>query len=268
MTECGSLRVPGATIHYQVRGAGPVLLIVMGGGGDADAGRRIAEPLSDRFTVVTYDRRGLSRSTLDDPDEHPTIRTHSDDARRLLAEVTDEPAMVFGTSLGAIVALDLVARHPERVRRLVAHEPPLRQLLSDSEQAEAARIGAAIERGTRGPEWEAMMRSIAVDHSDREPGVDIPAPSAQAIANSEFFRRRDAPAAHRYVADLDALRRVSPLIVPAVGERSGHAFPHRAARALAEFLGTELAILPGDHAGFATRPTAFAAALATQLDES
>jgi len=261
------VRVPGATIHYQVRGAGPVLLIVMGGGGDADAGRGIAEPLSDRFTVVTYDRRGLSRSTLDDPDERPTIRTHSDAAPRLLAEITDEPARVFGTSLGALIALDLVARHPEQVSVLVAHEPPLPQLLSGAERAEAARLGAAIESGTRGPEWEAVMRSIAVDHGDREPDVDIPTPSAQAIANSEFFRLRDARAAHRHVTDLDALRDATTLIVPAAGERSGHAFPHRAALALAERLGTEPAILPGDHAGFATRPRAFAAALATLLDD-
>jgi pimeloyl-ACP methyl ester carboxylesterase len=57
MTTNATLRVPGAALHYQMRGSGSVLLIVMGGGGDADAGRGIAVRLAERFTVVTYDRR-------------------------------------------------------------------------------------------------------------------------------------------------------------------------------------------------------------------
>lgn len=98
-----------------------------------------------RYTVVTYDRRGLSRSTLHDPDESPTIQRHSDDAHRLLSELTTEPACVFGTSLGALIALDLVARHPEQIRTLAAHEAPLHHLLPNSQQAEVRRIHQVIE---------------------------------------------------------------------------------------------------------------------------
>src|SRR5262245_27172400 len=99
------LNVSGATLHYQVQGEGPVLLIVMGGAGDADAAAGIAERLSAHYTVVTYDRRGLSRSTLNDPGEPMSIQQHSADAHHVLAAVTAEPAFVLGFSLGSLIAL-------------------------------------------------------------------------------------------------------------------------------------------------------------------
>jgi pimeloyl-ACP methyl ester carboxylesterase len=264
-TKTATLRVPGAHVHYQVRGSGPVLLIVMGGSGDADAADGLARHLGDRYSVVTYDRRGLSRSTLDDPEEHPRIQTHSDDVHRLLAQVTAEPAFVLGTSLGALIALDLASRHPEQVRLLIAHEAPVRQLLPPTQRADAERVQRAIERGPRGPEWAEVMRKIAVNHADREPGVEIPTPTPQAIANSEFFRQRDAPAAHQYELDVYRLRAAATQIVAAGGEKSKHAFPYRSMRALAELLEIKFVEFPGDHAGFATRPEAFAAKLAAIL---
>src|SRR5262249_44956168 len=81
----GTLAVPGAKLYYRVRGRGPVLVVLQGGAGDADGFEAVAARLADRFTVVTYDRRGLSRSRLEDPAAPPTIRTHADDVQRLLA---------------------------------------------------------------------------------------------------------------------------------------------------------------------------------------
>src|SRR5712692_9919310 len=57
-----SLKVPGANLYYEVRGSGPVLLLVCGGIYDAAGYAGLAGPLADRYTVVTYDRRGNSRS--------------------------------------------------------------------------------------------------------------------------------------------------------------------------------------------------------------
>jgi pimeloyl-ACP methyl ester carboxylesterase len=251
-------KVPGATLHYQVQGEGPVLLIVMGGGGDADAASGITDHLSSRYTVVTYDRRGLSRSTIDDPGEPMSIEQHSDDAHHVLAAVTAEPAFVLGFSLGSLIALDLVARHPEQVRLLVAHEPPVPSLLPESERAEVQRFQRLLESGSRGPEWTEAMRVVAVDHTDLEEGVTLPEPSPRHLANTTFFRDHDAPATHRYRLDLAALKAVQDRILIAGGEKSRAAFPHRSSRALADRLGTEFVEFPGDHAGFATRPRAFA----------
>src|SRR3954447_13536612 len=127
-----TLRVPGATLYYEVRGAGPVLLLICGGNTDADIFARAAGQLAGDYTVVTYDPRGNSRSPLDGPPYAQRIEEHSDDARRLLVEVATGPSAVFGSSSGAIVGLDLVSRHPELVARLVAHEPPMVEVLPDA----------------------------------------------------------------------------------------------------------------------------------------
>src|SRR5262249_25314094 len=129
MARDASLRVDGAILFYRVRGTGPWLLILPGGDGDADTADALCNELIDRYTVITYDRRGMSRSKIEVPGESLTLATHSDDAHRLLAALTDESAFVFGSSIGALIGLDLVARHPDQVRVLVAHEPPAFELL-------------------------------------------------------------------------------------------------------------------------------------------
>ena len=124
----GLVEVIGASIHYQVSGHGPTLLLLSPGDGDADAFRGIA-PLLDGFTVVTCDRRGQPRSPIVDPGEPVTISTHADDMARVLVAVTTHAARVFGAGLGAVIGLELVARHPHRVSTLVAFEPSLPTLL-------------------------------------------------------------------------------------------------------------------------------------------
>lgn len=91
----GTLAVSGATLYYEVRGSGPLLLMIHGGGGDADKFQFVADNLANQYTVVSYDRRGHSRSSLFNQTENYRVKTHSDDAHRLLAKLTDEPAYVF-----------------------------------------------------------------------------------------------------------------------------------------------------------------------------
>src|SRR5260370_3371657 len=118
-----TLQLPGATLYYETRGSGPVLLLIAGGFTDAGVFEDVASFLAHDYTVVTYDPRGNSRSPLDGPPEDQQIEVHHDDARRLLETVADVPAAVFGNSSGAIVGLDLIARHPTLVSRAVARVP-------------------------------------------------------------------------------------------------------------------------------------------------
>src|ERR1700674_4435852 len=119
------LKVPGASIYYEVRGSGPVLLMMPGGPADAGTFRRIAGYLESDYTVVTYDPRGLSHSPLDGPvRDDRIVEIFADDAYRLLAATGKEPAFVFGSSGGAVIALELAVRHPEQIRIFVPHEPP------------------------------------------------------------------------------------------------------------------------------------------------
>lgn len=109
----GSLRVNGATLRYEVRGDGPLLVLIPGGTGGAASFDGIAGTLASAYTVAAYDPRGIPGSPLDDPDADQRVSEHADDALRLLDLLSPgEPARVFGASSGAIAALHLLAAHP------------------------------------------------------------------------------------------------------------------------------------------------------------
>jgi pimeloyl-ACP methyl ester carboxylesterase len=268
----GTLRVAGATLFYRMRGSGPPLLILPGGDGAADSVDALSDQLVDRYTVVTYDRRGLSRSSVDAPAEGLTLATHSDDAHRLLAALATEPAFVLGSSIGALIGLDLVARHPEQVRVLVAHEPPAWELLPDAERERATR---AVEDAENTFQREGVVAGFkkfvvlaAVDYADREPDAVLAPPTSQREANLSFFFTHDSPAVRHYRLDLSVLKAASTRIVPAGGRSAPDSAPYRAAAALAAVLGEALVDFPGGHTGWLLRPKAFAAKLREVLSES
>jgi pimeloyl-ACP methyl ester carboxylesterase len=263
------LGVPGARLFYTVSGSGPLLLIAQGGAQDADGARLLAEELPD-FTVVSWDRRGLSRSTVE-PSETPlTLSVHADDARRILDAVSPgTPAYVFGSSIGALVGLDLLTRSPEHVRRLVAHEPPIAALLDPARTAELVgmedKLAAAYRAGGALAAMREFIASFGVDPSDHEPHVSAPARSPSQLVNFERFLSVDGPAVRRYRLDLAAIRAHAATLVVAVGASSRATLHAAPALALASMLGTEAVELPGGHGGYGTHPRAFAAALRAVL---
>jgi pimeloyl-ACP methyl ester carboxylesterase len=271
----GTLPVPGASLFYKVRGSGPLLLLLPGGTGDAEAFNSLAGHLTDHFTLLTYDRRGLSRSMVEDPAKAPGIETHSDDAHSLLAKLAPGPALVFGSSIGAVIGLDLVARHSERVRACIAHEPPLPELLAEPERSQAANAQKEVEEIYRREGVAAAMGQFRViaglNFEDREPDLPWPPPpgptTALQPANSDFFLRHDAGAVHRYRIDIDALQasQLQARIVAAHGATTPDWLPHTA-RTLAERIGTQSVEFPGGHAGYVTHPKAFAARLREVFD--
>ena len=129
------LKVPGATLYDEVQGSGPVLIRIPGGPTDAGVFAGLAAHLADRYSVAACDPRGNSRSVLEGAREEQRLDVHGDDMARLIEALGDEPAFVFGSSGGAQIGLNLAVRHPERVRALVAHEPPCLKMLPDSSQA-------------------------------------------------------------------------------------------------------------------------------------
>ncbi|MFF4241960.1 alpha/beta fold hydrolase [Actinomadura geliboluensis] len=268
-----TLDVPGATLYYEVRGSGPVLLLICGGIYDAAGYAGLAGLLADRYTVVTYDRRGNSRSPLSGTPEPQNVAVHADDASRLLAEVADGPAFVFGNSSGAQIALELAARHPGQVRALVAHEPPLLGLLPDAARWETviADVERAYRDGGVGPAMGVFgaAMGMAGDADDDgsageqqgEPDPEMLEMFARFEKNTGFFVGYEVPGFGRQVPDVEALRGSSVRIVVAAGEQSAGEPPHRAALALAERLGTSAEVYPGDHGGFGAEAEAFAARL-------
>jgi pimeloyl-ACP methyl ester carboxylesterase len=276
-----TLDVAGATLYYEVRGAGPVLLLICGGVYDAAGYAGLAQRLADGYTVVTYDRRGNSRSPLAGPPTPQRIEEHAEDARCILAAVGAGPALVFGNSSGASIGLDLVARHPELVRVLVAHEPPVFDLLDDRDHfaalmSEVEQAYARDGAGAAGAVFGAGMHMRSGSDSDdageaeRIPGgaeasteldPELAAMMGRMPANMEFFIGYEVPPFGRFSPDLAALRAAGTRIVPAVGADSAGEPPHRCGLVLADQLGTKAAVFPGDHGGFGSRVDEFAAQL-------
>jgi pimeloyl-ACP methyl ester carboxylesterase len=263
-----SLRVPGASLHYEVRGAGPVLLMVHGGSGDASGFDAVAELLASDYTIIAYDRRGLSRSKLDDPDDEMTVEMNSDDAHRLLDHLGAGPAYVFGSSGGAVVGLDLVARHPEQVRRVVAHEPPAQYLLPDAAALER-HVDELIEtyhRNGLGPAMRRVVTELAGVPSIDRSHADTTEQRVKNPANAVFLFEHEFPMFHKYRYDFGALQAAKSRIVIAGG--TGKQFPaYRSAVAIADRLGTSVVEFPGHHGGYGSHPKEFVEKLAEVLAE-
>jgi pimeloyl-ACP methyl ester carboxylesterase len=274
-----TLDVPGATLTYDVRGndasTEPILLLIAAPMGAAGFGT-LSQHFSDR-TVVTYDPRGSERSLKTDPASPVTPVVHADDLHRLIQAIGG-PVDLFASSGGAINALALVSRHPEDVRTLVAHEPPLASVLPDREHALAA--ARAIHETYQRSGWGAGMAHFFAVTSHHGPftaeiaGQPGPDPAMFGMPAEDDGSRTDPLLGQHmitsthYEPDFDALRSASTRIVMAAGEESEGQMTSRGAFAVAERLDTKPVIFPSNHGGFlggeygqTGQPDAFAAKL-------
>ena len=288
MTEATThtMDVPDATLTYDIRtgsSPAPVLLLIgspMGAGGFGT----LAGHFGDR-TVVTYDPRGVERSAKADPASPSTPEQHADDLRRIITELDAGPVDLFASSGGAVNALALVARHPELVGTLIAHEPPLASILPDREGAMA--LTQAIHDTYQRSGFGAGMAQfiVAVSHKGpitpefaAKPGPD---PAMFGLPTEDDGSRTDAllgqniSTCTHYEPDFEALRAASTRIVLAAGAESEGEMAHRGAEAVAERLGTKPIIFPSGHAGFlggeygqTGEPDGFAAKLREVLAQS
>ncbi|MES9588488.1 alpha/beta hydrolase [Streptomyces sp. NPDC094045] len=262
----GGLRVNGATLHYEVRGHGPLLLLIPGGTGGAASFDDIADDLATAYTVATYDPRGMSRSTLDDPEAEQSVAEHADDAFRMLELLSPgEPARVFGASSGAIAALHLLTAHPERVERVVVHEPPAVMVLPDAaaHRELIARVQETFRTQGLMPAMAVFAEGLKKDGDSDEPKAEIELPPQAAaraertIANLPYFVGRIVPSFMSYTPDMDRLEALSDQLVLAGGQESSGELAYRPAALLAVRLGTQLLHFPGGHIGLTTHPAQF-----------
>jgi len=282
-----TLDVAGAVLRYDTRDAeaestAPVLLII-GSPMDARGFTTLAEHFRDR-TVVTYDPRGIGRSERTDGAKESTPDQHADDLHRLISALRAGPVDLFATSGGAVNGLALVARHPEQLRTLVAHEPPAVQVLPDREQALAAVMNLHELYGRKGI-GPAMGKFIALTSlkgpipagfADQPPPnpADFGLPTEDDGARDDPLVGQNIVSLAHYEPDFDALRAASTRIVVGAGAESEGEMAHRGAVAVAKRLGTEAVIFPGGHAGFlggefgmTGDPDGFAATLRQVLTE-
>jgi pimeloyl-ACP methyl ester carboxylesterase len=247
----------------------------------ADGFTTLAGHFADR-TVVTYDPRSSGRSKRTDGASETTPDEHADDLHRLISTLDAGPVDVFASSGGAVNALALVAKHPEQVRTLVAHEPPASTEVPDHEAVLAACAGIreTYYRSGFGP---AMAKFIAIvshegpfpDGYADQPGPD---PAMFGLPAEDDGSRDDPLLSHNIITcnayrhDFDVLRKAPTRIVIGVGAKSGQQLAGRAGAAVAERLGIAPVTFPGDHGGFlggeygqTGEPDAFAATLREAL---
>ena len=267
--------VPAARLYTETRGAGPLLLFVVGGNGDPAVFSRVADRLAGHFSVVTYARRGFAGSPVDGPvDDANRIGVDVEDAAALIARHGSGPARVFGSSSGAIVALDLVARHPELVSTVVVHEPPILELLDDPDAWSKRLAGVFATYQTAGL-WPAMAQFghlVGLGRPTAPPpradsAAEIAAMRARAEDNMTFWMEHEFRQYPAYHPDLGALAAVAEKIVPAGGRdsRENGSMPFLPVITLAGRLGREIAEFPGGHIGYGEHPADFAARLGQVL---
>ncbi|MFC0628209.1 alpha/beta fold hydrolase [Kribbella deserti] len=254
-----TLAVPGAELYYEVRGQGP-LVVLVGAPMDAKAFAPLADLLATDHTVLTTDPRGINRSSVDDRDQDSTPEQRADDLSRLIAHLDSGPAVVFGSSGGAVTALALTQAHPEQVRTVIAHEPPLDELLDDREalRVQTEELCTTYLSGDVMGAWELFMRQANIDlpegaleymfGGDRDP---------QAVADERFWFEHEMRPSTWWRPDLDVLRASPVRIVVGVGEDSIGQHCDRTSTALASELGLTTTPFPGDHTGFAEDPAGF-----------
>src|SRR5437764_486270 len=288
MTTTHTLTTIEAEIVYDIDGPLPTAderppLFMVGQPMTASGFAMLASYLPDR-TVITYDPRGLGRSTRTDGrvDNAPTVQAN--DVHAVIEALGAGPVEMFASSGGAVTALALVAAYPGDVTTLVAHEPPLIPVLPDADAAERARAGvrAAYEAKGRGAGMAAFIamsswRGEFTDEYFAQPAAD---PSAFGMPTDDDGSRDDPLLSDRswaitsYRPDVDALAAAPTRVVIAVGEESQGTFTGRTSVATAELLGQPPTVFPSHHGGFlgpefgyAGQPEAFARKLRDVLDD-
>ncbi|MFI0405752.1 alpha/beta fold hydrolase [Actinomadura sp. 3N508] len=282
-----TLQIPGVDLVYDVHGPLPTaggrpVLVMIGQPMDATGFGTLASHFPER-TVVTYDPRGVGRSTRNDGRVDSTPETQAGDLHALIEALGAGPVEMFASSGGAVTALALVTAHPGDVTTLVAHEPPIIPVLPDAPAAERARAGFKEVYEAKG--WGAGMAAFIAmtswqgEFTDDYFAQPVPDPAMFGMPSEDDGSRDDPLLSDRswaisdYRPDAAALAAAPTRIVIAVGEESANTFTARTSVATAELLGQEATVFPSHHAGFmggefgqAGQPEAFARKLREVLD--
>jgi pimeloyl-ACP methyl ester carboxylesterase len=282
--QMSSVERAGATIAYDVRdprsaGADLPPLVLVGYPMTAEGFGSLAANLPER-TIVTLDPRGTGRSTGGSGPADPG--ENAEDVHAVIQSLNAGPVEVFGSSGGAVTLLELAARHPEVIHAAVAHEPPALAGLPDADLAGRAfaRVRQAYAAGGFGAGMAEFIAMTSWTGPFTETYLEGPlaSPEQFGLPTQDDGSRDDlllsprSDAVASYVPDWEALRSLGPRLALAAGEESRDLLTWRTTHAIADRVGTEVAIFPSNHGGFLGgefgqqgQPEAFAATLRETL---
>lgn len=252
-----------AVIAYDVRPAdGPDArppLVMIGQPMTAEGFGTLAGLLPER-TLVTYDPRGLGRSTRSDGLATHDPTTHVADLHALVTALDRGPVEVFASSGGAVDALAWVAAHPDDVAVAVCHEPPILTVLPDADRALAAE--AAVQAVYRERGWGHGMAAFVGmtlwqgEFTDDYLAAPPPDPASFGMPAGDDGSRDDpllsgvSNAVTAHVLDAAAVTAAPTRVVVAAGVESRGTITWRTSEAVAAALGVALTEFPSHHGGF------------------
>jgi pimeloyl-ACP methyl ester carboxylesterase len=267
--------VAGTTLFVESRGSGPLFLFIVGGNGDPAIYAGVAAQLEAHFHVVTYTRRGFVGSPLDGPVDSTTrVATDVEDAVALLGHFTSSPAIIFGSSSGVIVALDLALRHPDLIDIVILHEPPILDLLDNSDvwAAKFGSIHASFERDGLWPAIATFGETVGLGRPMGPSPFVRASPQEKAMldrtqANMTFWFEHELRQYPAYLINMANVEAVAGKLVLAGGTRSREsgAMPFLPIAQLATRLHREVVEFPGGHTGYLEQPGPFAQHLESVL---
>lgn len=271
MVKNGYVITEGDTLYYEVRGQGEPLLMISGGGGDAGFYSYVANILSNEYQVITYDRRGNSRSTRNEPINFE-VSQQARDAVAILQANGHESAYVFGNSGGAIFALEMARSHPQAVKAVVVHEPPTVRVLPDSKKwlnffAKVYKM--AFKYGDQIAFFRfnlslsipfSAFKSVPKDFQDR----------VSKFNNNNYLLMHEMIPSVNYMPDIEKIKQNGVKVIMAAGSRTlaKGSYYGRTAPILAEMLGCKMVTFPGHHISYFDLPQEWAETLRKVLLEA
>ena len=255
-----SVTVPGARLHYEARGAGPLLLVIGSPMASAEFAP-LADALAGDHTVVTYDPRGYANSPVDDPDAQSAVEQRADDVNAILDDLGAESADLFGSSGGAVTGLASgrppsgTGAHARRTRAAAPGVAARRRAAAREHRSHHRHVPPRRIRRPRG------CTSCAMPDSTFRPTMRLPGPaepSDDEIRQTARFFDIDLRPTTQYLPDIEALKNSPSRVVIGIGADSGRLLTYRTSVALCELLGSTPVEFPGDHGGFLGAPTEFA----------
>lgn len=269
----GTLDVAGARLYYETTGNGAPLLMIPGGNGTAHIMGPIMQVLAERFTVITFDRRGFARSQLIGAQNYARrLQTDAEDALQLIKRVAGGPAAVFGPSSGAIVGMQALTQAPNEISKMIAFEPPAAMYMPTPAEAQqfqqlmhntyvtykSSGIPAALEV------FNTCMPPETIEHFKRMRDPNNP----QARAAIEYWMEHEVREYTAAEFDMQTLKTNSAKIVVAAGTGSRGYPLHALSRNLANVIGASFVEIPGAHSGYAVRSNEFGPAIASIFGEA
>lgn len=142
--------INGNQLYWELSGGtGEPVVLVHGSWGDHHSWSPVLPALSGSSRVLTYDRRGHSKSER--PSGQGSVHEDVADLAALLEHLDHHPAHIIGISSGASIVLRLAGERPELFRSMIVHEPALFDILDDEPKAQDTltefrqRVGAVVK---------------------------------------------------------------------------------------------------------------------------